>query len=143
MGSPVSTQASADSAARVSTALTFLNSYVANCNKMKDAVGFVDWVAASPLATQHLKAEIKRLNDEAYKREPIVGLDADPILDAQFFPDKGFEFDSIDYSGRYLYFKGKDMPEFTLCTMMIKENGKWMVEGSGIVNIPKGKRAKR
>jgi hypothetical protein len=66
----------------------------------------VQWVDASPPVTKCLRTELKRLNDEAYKQEPIVGLDADPILDAQFFPDKGFEFDSTDRTGRYLFFKG-------------------------------------
>jgi hypothetical protein len=35
------------------------------------------------------------------------------------------------------------MPEFKLCATMIQENRKWLVEGCGIVNIPKDKRPKK
>jgi hypothetical protein len=63
--SPISTPTFADSVARVTTASAFVNRYVDNCNKIKDAVDVVQWVDASPPVMKHLKTELKRLNDEA------------------------------------------------------------------------------
>ncbi|MBK6833593.1 MAG: hypothetical protein IPG89_04680 [Bacteroidetes bacterium] len=72
-----------------------------------------------------------------------MGLGADPIVDAQDYPSKGFELESIDEQTNFLIVKGKDMPEFKLTIKVVEENGNWLVDGCGIVNIPKDKRAAR
>jgi len=72
-----------------------------------------------------------------------MGLGADPIFDAQDYPSKGFELESIDETTNYLTMKGKDWSEFKLTMKVVEENGKWLVDGCGIVNIPKDKRAAR
>ena len=124
-------------------ALKFINGYVENCNKMKQSVGIIDWVNSNGLSTNGFRTELKRIIDDAYKAEPEVGLDFDPILDAQDFPDKGFEFESVDETTNYLTVRGKDWPDFKLTIKIIEENEKWLVDGCGIINIPTDKRAKR
>jgi hypothetical protein len=37
----------------------------------------------------------------------------------------------------------KDWTEFKLTMKVIEENGNWLVDGCGIVNIPQDKRAER
>ncbi len=127
----------------IETALTFINSYVDNCNKMKDAIGVVEWANSNILTTQSFKTELKRLMDEAYKLEPEIGLGADPIFDAQDYPDKGFEFESLDDKTNYIVVKGKNWPDFKLTIKMTNGNSNWLVDGCGIINIPNDKRIAR
>ena len=125
------------------TALTFINSYTDNCNKMNKAVEVSQWVNASNLVTAGFRKELKRMIDEAYKKEPIVGLDADPIFDAQNFPEKGFELVSYDEGTGYMIVKGIDMPDLKVAIKVIQQNSKWLIDGCGMVNIPDSKKPKR
>lgn len=127
----------------IENALTFINSYVDNCNRMKESIGVVEWTNSNKLTTQSFKAELKRLMEEAYKLEPEMGLDADPIFDAQDYPDQGFELDSLDDKMNYIVVKGKNWPDFKLTIKMIKGNDEWLVDGCGIINIPYDKRISR
>lgn len=127
----------------IEKALTFLNSYVDNCNKMKESTEVVEWVNLSMLTTNAFRTELKRVMDEAYKLEPEMGLDADPIFDAQDYPEKGFELDSFDSKTNYVVVKGKNRPDFKLTLKMVFENNDWLVDGCGIINIPIDKRIAR
>lgn len=127
----------------IKTALTFLNSYVDNCNKMKESIGVIEWVDSNKLTTNRFKKELKRIMEDAYKIEPEIGLDADPIFDAQDYPDKGFELVSFDSTTNILLVKGKNWPEFKLTIRMVNENANWLVDGCGMVNIPNDKRVAR
>jgi hypothetical protein len=128
---------------QIENALTFVNSYVENCNRMKESIGVVEWTNSNELTTLGFKTELKRLVDEAYKLEPEIGLDADPIFDAQDYPDKGFELDSFDDKTNYIVVKGKDRPDFKLTIKMISKNNNWLVDGCGIINVPIDKRSAR
>ena len=128
---------------QIKKALTFLNSYVDNCNKMKESIGVIEWVDSNKLTTNRFKTELKRIMEDAYKVEPDIGLDADPIFDAQDYPDKGFELDSLDSTTNILLVKGKNWPEFKLTIRMVKENADWLVDGCGMINIPNDKRVAR
>jgi hypothetical protein len=127
----------------IQTALNFINSYIENCNKMKDAIGVVEWANSNTLTTQRFKTELKRIMDDAYKLEPEFGLGIDPIFDAQDYPDKGFEFDSLDDKTNYIVVKGKNWPDFKLTIKMTNDNSNWLVDGCGIINIPNDKRIAR
>jgi len=128
---------------KTNNALAFINGYVENVNKMKQAVGIIDWVNSNKLATNEFKLELKRIVDEAYKNDPELGIEADPIFDAQDNPSEGFVLESFDDKTNYLIVKGIDWPDFKL-TMRIKNvNGVWLVDGCGIVNIPNEKRTNR
>lgn len=83
------------------------------------------------------------LMDSAYKAEPYVGPDFDPILNAQFSPDNGFEFSHWINHSTYLIVKGKEMPVFVLAMKVVNRNGKWLVDGCGIINIPKNIQAEK
>ncbi len=123
--------------------LNFINAYVENCNKMKESVEVVEWVNSNKLTTHHFRTELVRIMKEAYKVEPEIGLGADPIFDAQDYPDQGFELDHFDSTTNYLVVKGKDWPTFKLTIRMVYEKTNWLVDGCGIINIPDDKRAVR
>lgn len=126
---------------KVQNALSFANAYVENCNQMSQALDVVEWANANELATSNFKSALKTMVDEAFAADPEMGLDADPILDAQDYPENGFELESNDENSNYLTVKGIDWPEFKLTLKMSEENGKWLVDGCGMVNIPDEKRA--
>lgn len=121
-------------------ALAFINSYVENISKMGQAIETRDWVNSNDLSTSGFKAELNKMLDEAYKRESEVGLDFDPILDAQDNPDS-FELESFDKTTKYLVVKGKDWPEFKVTMKIKEENGRWLVDGCGFINILNEKRS--
>jgi hypothetical protein len=128
---------------KIDNALRFINGYIENINRRKQAVDIVDWVSSNDFATKGFKAELKRILDEAYKEEPEVGLDFDPILNAQDNPDNGFELESFDEKTNYLTVKGKEWPDFKVTMRIKEENGSWLVDGCGIVNIPNEKGVER
>ena len=72
-----------------------------------------------------------------------MGLGADPIFDAQDYPDQGFELDSFDSETNFIVVKGKNMSDFKLTIKMVNENENWLVDGCGMINIPNDKRLKR
>lgn len=74
--------------------------------------------------------------DEGWKEDPEVGLGYDPILSAQDYPDKGFEFDSIDQNNNCVFLKGKGEAQFKVVVRVVEKNSKWLVDGAGIVNMP-------
>ncbi len=84
---------------------------------------------------------MKRIIEEAYKQDPELVPDADPLFDVQDNPDKGFELETFDENNHYL--KGKDWPAFKLTMKIKEENGNWLVNGCGMVNIPGNKKVKR
>jgi hypothetical protein len=128
---------------KIDNGLKFINDYVENSNKMTDKVDIIDWVNSNNLSTNNFKTELKKIIEDAYEKEPEVGLDFDPILDAQDYPDKGFELESLDEKTNYLTVRGKDWADFKLTIKIIEENGNWLVDGCGIINIPTDKRAER
>lgn len=127
----------------VDYALTFINGYVDSCNKMNESIGIVEWVRSSQLASDHFKTELEKIIADANEKDPEMGLGFDPIFDAQDYPDEGFELDTFGDKTNYIIVKGKNMPDFRLTMSMVDENGIWLVDGCGIVNIPIGKRSKR
>ncbi len=124
--------------AKINVALTFINGYVVNCNKVKQAMDIVKWVNSSKLVTKEFQLALKKIMDEAHKADPILGLDFDPLFNAQDYPDKGFVLDSIDNTGNYLTLKGKDWEQFKIHIKLVNDNQQWLVGGCGIVNMPNG-----
>lgn len=120
----------------VEIALKFINSYVDNCNKMNHSIGILEWVNSNSLTTNSFKTELKSIIEEANKFDPEMGLETDPIFDAQDYPEKGFEFESFDRKTNFMILKGKDWPDFKLTLKMVFKNNNWLIDGCGIINIP-------
>lgn len=116
-------------------ALRFINSYVENCNKANQSVSILQWIESNTLVTSKFKAELTRIIIDAEKEDPEMGLGFDPILDAQDYPEEGFEVDSIG-EGDFLTVKGKKWTEFKVVMKLVKEQGEWKIDGCGVINIP-------
>lgn len=121
-------------------ALKFINDYADILYNGTSIPSEEEWTEGREDVTEEFKAEVKRIIQEGLKNDPEMGLGFDPILDAQDLPSS-FEAERED--GEYLVVKGVDWPEFLL-TMKLKQiDGQWLVDGSGIVNIPKSRQMKR
>jgi hypothetical protein len=127
----------ATSEAQPEVALNFINAYVENCNKMNAAVDMVEWVESNTLVTKSFKSALKQLVEEAFEADPEMGLDADPIFDAQDYPENGFVLDRFDLKNTLVHLKRNDSPEFKLRVKIVEQDGKWLVDGCGVVNMSK------
>ncbi len=125
------------------TALTFINSYIADSNKMKKSVGYLNFVKSSALTTNSFKTELQKMVDEADKENPEMGLDFDPIVDGQDYPDEGFELKNFNSKTSFIIVKGKKWTDFEVTMKLVLDNEKWLVDGCGVVNIPKNYQSKR
>ena len=124
-------------------AIKFINSYVDNLNRMKDAVEISVWVDSSQLVTRDFKKGLHEILRKAYQNEPEYGLGFDPILDAPDYPDEGFELVSYDRHSGYATIKGKDWEDFIVNLKIVEINGQLLVDGCGVINIPSDMRAER
>ena len=124
-------------------ALKFINDYTSFCTKGDQRVTDSEWIKQNPLLITNFKTRYEYLLDSAKKKDPELGLDSDPVFDAQDFPEKGFSILNIDTLNRYVTVSGNDWKEFELVLKLEQENDKWLVDGAGIINIPADKRAKR
>jgi hypothetical protein len=79
----------------IETALHFINDYVENCNKRKEAIDIVNWVNKNPQATERFKLTLTELMNKAYEEDPELGLGFDPLFIAQDYPDHGFDFENV------------------------------------------------
>ena len=102
---------------------------------MKGAVGIFEWVESNKMVTKSFKDELKRMIDEAYNKDSEIGLDYDPIFNAQDYPEKGFEIESFDRENNFLILRGIDWPKFKLLIKISRENNTWLIDGCGSINI--------
>ncbi|GAA5039186.1 hypothetical protein GCM10011506_38050 [Marivirga lumbricoides] len=124
-------------------AVGFINSYVENANKMREAVEIREWVNSSELVTDNFKTELVNMINEAFEREPDYGLGFDPILDAQDYPEEGFLLSNYDSTLNIATVTGKQWTSFVLNIKLTNQNDRTLVDGCGVVNIPEEQRAER
>lgn len=126
-----------------SVALKFINGYVENANLMGKAIETRKWVAQNPLVTESFKKAVTKLIDDAEKADPELGLDFDPIFDAQDYPEEGFALEKADEKTGFVTVVGKKWTDFRLKLRLVQVNGNWLVDGAGVVNIQAKQRATR
>lgn len=125
-------------------ALEFINAYTNYCTTgSAGQAGDASWIAKHPLLTDDFKTAHKQLLDAAYKNDPEMGLGFDPVFDAQDFPDKGFSVLKADTAGGYVTVSGNGWPDFHVVLKVVQQNNQWLVDGAGVINVPKERQAKR
>jgi hypothetical protein len=123
------------------TAIKFMNDYIAFCDLRTTDKDVLKWIDSNPLLTNNFKKAHRNLIEKAYKDEPEVGLDFDPIFDAQDYPGS-FVVKNIEEDG-YIILKGKDWEDFIVTVKIVYEGSQWLIDGAGIINIPQEKQARR
>lgn len=121
-------------------ALEFINDYVKHLIRSRGENSIIEWVDKQPSVTVEFKKKLKKVINEAKVQSPENGLGFDPILNAQDFPDKGFEIDEMDSISGYLTVFGKDWKTFKLRMKIKLKNNQWLVDGAGVINIPENMR---
>jgi len=124
-------------------ALGFINDYTNFCTKSGHPSKTGEWIGNNSMLTASFKNKYKKLLDSVQRKNPELGLDFDPIFDAQDFPEKGFSILKADTLSGYVTVVGNDWKEFQLVLKLGQEDAKWLVDGAGAINIPEDKRAKR
>lgn len=124
---------------------TFMNAYVKQILAMehkhkKGSIG--QWLHANRELTESFKKSYQSLVDGAKRDDPESGLDFDPVLDAQDFPDKGFVVESCDAAG-FVTVRGVDWETFKVTVKVVNTASGWRVDGAGVINIPRDKRASK
>jgi hypothetical protein len=115
--------------------LKFINNYVEYCNKEYPKIGIIEWTFKQKNVTEKFKYELKKIIQESEKLDPELGLGFDPIFNAQDYPDEGFELEKIESNNLYIIVKGKNWNSFKSKMKMKFENGNWLVNGVGIINM--------
>ena len=113
--------------------LRFINDYVQFCNNRKSIEQERAWVAQNQYLSPRFKAVYKKLMEDAYKEDPELGLDYDPIFNAQDYPDKGFSILRIDTKKRLLFVVGNNWKEFQLTLKLVYQKNKWLVDSIGAI----------
>lgn len=109
-------------------AIRFLNAYI------KD--GFTEgWLEKSGYVTEKFISERNVLIKEATEADPEMGLDHDPITQAQDIPSK-YELKSFDEKTGLVTAIAKDWEDYSVKLRIIQEGDKWLVDGAGDINMP-------
>jgi hypothetical protein len=126
-------------------ATKFINDYVRFLHEQEDNPDTTElnWIMQQPLLSTNFKTTYKNMVEAGRKADPELGLDFDPILDAQDFPDAGYEIASADPGTNYLVMKAKDEGGFNITMKLTKQKYRWVVDGCGAINIPDNMRAGR
>lgn len=119
----------------------FMKSYYvylqATFNKVVPENSFELWLQENKLVTDKFKTAYKQLEAQAKKDDPELGLDYDPILNSQEYPDNGLQILDCNESGLVtLGNKSKEWQSFKVLANVIKAEKGWLVNGMGAINMP-------
>jgi len=117
-------------------ALTFINDYAEFCEPKSPPTIDSTWIERNPLLTENFKARYKAILDSAEIADPELGLDCNPIFYAQD-NDSKYTIQKTDSINGYVTLCGKDWKESVVVMRVIYQENKWLVEGAGMINIPK------
>lgn len=116
-------------------ALKFINDY--NKEFLNPHSESLEWLSKNKTVSTSLLKRYKQMLDSAEIADPELGLDFDPIVNAQDSDEKGFEIKKIDSVLGFVTVRGKSAPNFEIVLKVIEKNGTTLVDGSGVINIPK------
>jgi hypothetical protein len=89
-------------------------------------------VKKNPLASPTYKAAVEKIYMDALREDPDIGYEADALLGAQDYPD-GVRIKQIRASGNKAVVDliGVDPFPMPLRVTLIKQDGNWLIDGSG------------
>lgn len=113
----------------------FIHSYLKANNGSLGYMEVVGWVKKSPLVTAGFKSALDKLYTKALREDPEMGYGADAVLSSQDPPDR-YEVASARVKGdtAVVTLAGPKTNPQRLSVRMVRQDGKWLVNGSGDVN---------
>lgn len=129
-------QQSAQVADKFMNAYTHYNNDVFNHKSQETAS---HWLQRSELVTDNFKKSYQQLLAAAKKQDPELGLDFDPVFNAQDYPDKGLKILTCEEASSIvtLVGKAKEWENFKVSVKMLMTKAGWRVDGAGVINMPK------
>ena len=96
----------------------------------------IQWVSAKPQLTDSFKKAFRKTVLDARKADPEMGLDSDPILNAQDFPDKGYRAKDVQVNGdkATVVMEGIAAPDFKISLTLVNVDNKWKINSIGDIN---------
>lgn len=117
-------------------ALKFINDYTSYYNSPNSTLSVTEWVGMRLDVTNSFREELQNVLQEAYSNEPEFGLGFDPIVNAQDLPEQ-FKIKKTD--NEYVLVEGVHLEHFQVILKLKFQENEWIVDGSGIINIPRDK----
>lgn len=102
-------------------ALKFINDY--NKEFLNPHSEALEWLAKNKTITQNFVERYKQMVDSAETADPELGMNFDPIVNAQDSDEQGFEIKKVDSILGYLTVRGKSAPNFEIVLRVIEK--KW------------------
>ncbi|NSL53398.1 hypothetical protein [Uliginosibacterium aquaticum] len=100
------------------------------------------WLDANPLASPGLRKAYRAKQAEGLQRDPELGWGFDLLLDAQDYPEQGFELRRCPAPG-YVELQGRGWPEFSVTVKTVRLGKALRIDGAGVLNIPPARRARQ
>lgn len=120
----------------------FLNDYVALQNKRVSRDETMEWIKKNELLTSEFKDYYLKLQEDALKADPELGLDFDPILNAQDYPEEGFVISTFSSKTGEAVLIGKEWNTFNVTMQLQMKDGKCLINESGVIH-PKPSKVKK
>jgi hypothetical protein len=91
----------------------------------------IKWVNASPYTSPGFKKALAKAVLDARKKDPELGLDGDPILAGQDYPDKGYRAKTIQVvkDKATATMEGIGSESFHISVALIDSKGQWLIDG--------------
>lgn len=116
----------------IEVASKFLNQYA----NRDFSIDMEKWVKDSEMTTENFQKALRKLMEEAWQENPELGLGFDPIINGQDTPDDGYDLENYDPLTGYAIVSPNGWEETKIPVKLVNVNGKTLVDGCGIVNIP-------
>ena len=96
----------------------------------------IRWVMSNPYLSDSFKKVFRKTIMDARKKDPELGLDMDPIMVGNDYPDKGYRAKEIQVAGdkAYVVMEGVDAPNFKIPVDLVNINNKSKINGIGLMN---------
>jgi hypothetical protein len=120
-----------------------MKEYKAFCDKADAGETALQWVQRNKRVTEDFKKAYTKMVLDAQKEEPEIGLGFDPIWDGQDYPQKGLVALKCDDKSGFVTLNAVDIESYRVVVKVIKTPRGRLVDGAGVVNIPKDKQAAR
>ena len=114
----------------------YYKEYLHKPSKGNSDKALIRWVNANPNLSDAFKQALRKAVVDARKADPEMGLDSDPIINAQDFPEKGYRAKDIQVTGDIatVVMEGIDSPDFKISVQLVRSANKWKIDAIGDIN---------
>jgi len=114
----------------------YYKEYLHKPSKGNSDNALIRWIDANPNLSDSFKTALRKTILDARKADPEMGLDFDPIVKGQDYPEKGFRAKDVQIAGdkATVVMEGIDAPDFKIPVVLVNTGNKWKINGIGDIN---------